>query len=218
MYKYEIVSHTRVGPGLEACFQRTILSAADHKAVQPACIDLYVQHECTGGPTRMASRNTVLTKATLQCLRASIHWQATWIRLRREAIDCRHKLDIRCWTVSNRTRTGSPPCTVKVNLTMGGEAADAHLSAYNVMYTDSVSSWLRVHGKAVRPQLDKRQLDALRECFDIIDTDGTGMITAGELCSVFTASLSPARCAPAFSEPGSGRQAPHIYRAAPASI
>lgn len=72
-----------------------------------------------------------------------------------------------------------------------GETVVAHLSASNAMYTDSVSSWLRVHGKAVRPQLDKRQLNALRECFDIIDTDGTGMITAGELCSVFTASPSP---------------------------
>lgn len=69
---------------------------------------------------------------------------------------------------------------------MGGEATDTPAAAFNAVYTDTVSSWLRKHGKAVRPQLDKRQLEALRECFDIIDTDGTGMITAGELCSVFT--------------------------------
>ena len=93
-----------------------------------------------------------------------------------------------------------------------GETADAHLSASNAMYTDSVSSWLRVHGKAVRPQLDKRQLDALRECFDIIDTDGTGMITAGELCSVFTASPSPDAMHQCFTVELSDIvfQAPHI--------
>lgn len=51
---------------------------------------------------------------------------------------------------------------------------------------ETISSWLRKHGKSVRPRLDRKQLDALRECFDIIDTDGTGTITAEELQEVFT--------------------------------
>lgn len=59
------------------------------------------------------------------------------------------------------------------------------VSAANVDYSESVSSWLRKHGKPVRPQLCRKQLNALRECFDIIDADGSGNITAEELCSVF---------------------------------
>ncbi|DBA89700.1 TPA: hypothetical protein ACH3X2_004590 [Trebouxia sp. C0005] len=50
---------------------------------------------------------------------------------------------------------------------------------------DSISSWLRKHGKPVRPRLDRKQLEALRECFDIIDTDSTGTITTEELRDVF---------------------------------
>lgn len=75
---------------------------------------------------------------------------------------------------------------------MAAEVTGVHHSASNVVYIDSVSSWLHKHGKAVRPQLDRRQLDALRECFDIIDTDGTGTITVEELCSVFTVTISAA--------------------------
>lgn len=71
---------------------------------------------------------------------------------------------------------------------MGMKAVGAPVAATNVEYSESVSTWLRMHGKAVRPQLGKRQLGALRECFDIIDTDGTGKITAEELCNVFTVS------------------------------
>lgn len=55
----------------------------------------------------------------------------------------------------------------------------------DVLHLEIMSSWLRKHGKPVRPRLDRRQLDALRECFDIIDTDGTGVITAEELQEVF---------------------------------
>ena len=58
----------------------------------------------------------------------------------------------------------------------------------DLLHHDSISSWLRKHGKSVRPRLDRRQLNALRECFDIIDTDGTGVITAEELQEVFTVS------------------------------
>ena len=57
--------------------------------------------------------------------------------------------------------------------------------AADLLHHDTVSSWLRKHGKPVRPTLDRRQLEALRECFDTIDTDGTGIITAEELQEVF---------------------------------
>lgn len=60
-----------------------------------------------------------------------------------------------------------------------------HVTA-DLLNHETISSWLRKHGKSVRPRLDKRQLNALRECFDIIDTDGTGTITAEELQEVFT--------------------------------
>ncbi len=59
----------------------------------------------------------------------------------------------------------------------------------DVLQHDTISSWLRKHGKSVRPRLDRRQLNALRECFDIIDTDGTGIITAEELQEVFKVAI-----------------------------
>ena len=68
---------------------------------------------------------------------------------------------------------------------MGPVAAQVADATADLLQLDTVSSWLRKHGKPVRPRLDRRQLDALRECFDIIDTDGTGTITADELQDVF---------------------------------
>ena len=68
---------------------------------------------------------------------------------------------------------------------MGPAAAQTTSSASDILQLDDISSWLRKHGKPVRPRLDRKQLDALRECFDIIDTDGTGTITADELQDVF---------------------------------
>lgn len=65
-----------------------------------------------------------------------------------------------------------------------------------LLHLDTMSSWLRKHGKPVRPVLDRRQLEALRECFDIIDTDGTGVITAEELQEVFKV-LANMLCKPA---------------------
>ena len=62
---------------------------------------------------------------------------------------------------------------------------DKRPATADLLHLDTISSWLRKHGKSVRPRLDRRQLDALRECFDIIDTDGTGVITAEELQEVF---------------------------------
>ena len=57
--------------------------------------------------------------------------------------------------------------------------------AADLVHLDTITSWLRKHGKSVRPRLDRRQLDVFQECFDIIDTDGTGIITAEELQEVF---------------------------------
>lgn len=67
----------------------------------------------------------------------------------------------------------------------------------DVLHLEIMSSWLRKHGKPVRPRLDRRQLDALRECFDIIDTDGTGVITAEELQEVFKVCGKHTLCKPA---------------------
>lgn len=68
---------------------------------------------------------------------------------------------------------------------MRPSAGRAEVSTAEILHLDTVSSWLRKHGKPVRPRLDRRQLEALRECFDIIDTDGTGTITVEELRDVF---------------------------------
>lgn len=68
---------------------------------------------------------------------------------------------------------------------MVSSRGQAQPSAVDVVHLEDVGSWLRKHGKPVRPRLDRRQLDALRECFDIIDTDGTGTITTEELQDVF---------------------------------
>ncbi|KAH7296667.1 hypothetical protein KP509_26G033400 [Ceratopteris richardii] len=48
-----------------------------------------------------------------------------------------------------------------------------------------VDSWLRAHGKTVRPELTKKQKQELKECFDLIDTDGSGAIDADELLTAF---------------------------------
>jgi Ca2+-binding EF-hand superfamily protein len=39
-----------------------------------------------------------------------------------------------------------------------------------------VDAWLRAHGKTVRPELTKKQKQELKECFDLIDTDGSGKL------------------------------------------
>ena len=39
----------------------------------------------------------------------------------------------------------------------------------------SIAGWLRAHGKFVRPELTKQQRQDLKECFELIDTDGSGM-------------------------------------------
>lgn len=49
----------------------------------------------------------------------------------------------------------------------------------------SISGWLRKRGKAVRPELTREQRDELKECFALIDTDGSGAIDADELQEAF---------------------------------
>lgn len=39
----------------------------------------------------------------------------------------------------------------------------------------SIAGWLRAHGKFVRPELTKQQRQDLKECFELIDTDGSGI-------------------------------------------
>ncbi|MCO5558313.1 hypothetical protein L7F22_011893 [Adiantum nelumboides] len=48
-----------------------------------------------------------------------------------------------------------------------------------------VDAWLRAHGKTVRPELTKKQKQELKECFDLIDADGSGAIDAEELVTAF---------------------------------
>ena len=56
-------------------------------------------------------------------------------------------------------------------------AGNAQPPTVDLVHLETISSWLRKHGKPVRPRLDRKQLEALRECFDIIDTNSTGTIT-----------------------------------------
>lgn len=39
----------------------------------------------------------------------------------------------------------------------------------------SIAEWLRAHGKFVRPELTKKQRLELKECFELIDADGSGL-------------------------------------------
>lgn len=55
----------------------------------------------------------------------------------------------------------------------------------NLSQFSAISAWLRKRGKAVRPYLKRDQRRQLRECFDMIDTDGSGSINAVELKEVF---------------------------------
>ncbi|GBG84237.1 hypothetical protein CBR_g38208 [Chara braunii] len=48
-----------------------------------------------------------------------------------------------------------------------------------------IAYWLRKRGKYVRPKLTQTQKVELRECFDLIDSDGSGAIDATELITAF---------------------------------
>ena len=49
----------------------------------------------------------------------------------------------------------------------------------------SISSWLRKHGKAARPELTRTQRAELAECFSLIDEDESGAIDTRELEEAF---------------------------------
>ncbi|GAX82317.1 hypothetical protein CEUSTIGMA_g9746.t1 [Chlamydomonas eustigma] len=49
----------------------------------------------------------------------------------------------------------------------------------------SIMSWMRRHGKVVRPKLPKEQLKQLEECFHLMDQDGSGSIDVDELGAAF---------------------------------
>mmetsp|Transcript_31529 Transcript_31529/g.102733 ORF Transcript_31529/g.102733 Transcript_31529/m.102733 type:complete len:556 (-) Transcript_31529:2236-3903(-) len=49
----------------------------------------------------------------------------------------------------------------------------------------SIAEWLRRRGKALRPELSREQRVELRDCFSLIDTDGSGAIDADELQEAF---------------------------------
>ncbi|KDD71987.1 hypothetical protein H632_c4051p0, partial [Helicosporidium sp. ATCC 50920] len=48
-----------------------------------------------------------------------------------------------------------------------------------------VTRWLRRHGKTVRPKLRSDQLRTLKQCFEMMDGDGSGAIDADELYEAF---------------------------------
>ncbi|KAH9569840.1 hypothetical protein CY35_02G011000, partial [Sphagnum magellanicum] len=47
------------------------------------------------------------------------------------------------------------------------------------------TNWLRVHGKLLRPDLSKEQHLELKECFELLDTSGSGWIHMPELVTAF---------------------------------
>ncbi len=49
----------------------------------------------------------------------------------------------------------------------------------------AIADWLRKHGKAIRPELTRAELDELGECFTMIDADGSGAIDVDELHKAF---------------------------------
>lgn len=55
----------------------------------------------------------------------------------------------------------------------------------------AVSQWLRRHGKAVRPHLCKEQKTTLQDCFELIDSDGSGKLDVIELQQVFEVRSAP---------------------------
>ena len=50
-----------------------------------------------------------------------------------------------------------------------------HWVTQAVLQKLSIAGWLRAHGKFVRPELTKQQRQDLKECFELIDTDGSGI-------------------------------------------
>eukprot|EP00249_Psilotum_nudum_P013065 c24133_g1_i2 orf=220-1269(+) len=70
---------------------------------------------------------------------------------------------------------------MEASLRSGGASTSLPL-----LHKAGVDAWLRAHGKVVRPELTKRQKQELKECFNLIDADGSGAIDVGELVTAFT--------------------------------
>eukprot|EP00854_Cymbomonas_tetramitiformis_P026069 gene26069-31928_t len=49
----------------------------------------------------------------------------------------------------------------------------------------AIADWLSKRGKAVRPEMTKTQRAELKECFNLIDADGSGAIGADEMTDAF---------------------------------
>ncbi|KAG2496580.1 hypothetical protein HYH03_005402 [Edaphochlamys debaryana] len=59
------------------------------------------------------------------------------------------------------------------------------LSQINADLYTAVSLWLRKHGKGIKPKLSDDQKQQLKECFELMDQDGSGAIDAEELGAAF---------------------------------
>eukprot|EP00210_Caulerpa_lentillifera_P000835 g808.t1 len=53
----------------------------------------------------------------------------------------------------------------------------------------SIANWLRKHGKVVHPPLSSASKRQLKECFELMDADGSGAIDAEELHAAFKVSV-----------------------------
>lgn len=49
----------------------------------------------------------------------------------------------------------------------------------------SIADWLRKHGRAVHPSLTEAERAQLKECFALMDGDGSGAIDVNELYKAF---------------------------------
>ncbi|GFR48180.1 hypothetical protein Agub_g10028, partial [Astrephomene gubernaculifera] len=73
---------------------------------------------------------------------------------------------------------------------LAGPAAESSTAKKDVaqvnadLYT-STSFWLKKHGKGVKPKLTDDQKEQLKECFELMDQDGSGAIDAEELGAAF---------------------------------
>lgn len=52
-----------------------------------------------------------------------------------------------------------------------------------ILANSLVDRWLRAHGRPKQPELSEKQKIELRECFDIIDSAGTGIVLKNSFCA-----------------------------------
>lgn len=53
------------------------------------------------------------------------------------------------------------------------------------MLATTITLWLKKHGKLVKPKLTQEERLQLEECFELMDTDGSGAVDADELDAAF---------------------------------